>query len=421
MPFRVFRLAVVLAAAHALSAAAVARDIRLDPGTAVQPVIDAAEPGDRLLLGPGEHRGPVVITKPLTLVGDEGAIVAGPGAGTVITVSADDVTVQNLQVTGSGSSHEDLDSGIKVTKSVRNARILDNRLTGNLVGIDIHGGIDALVRGNTVTGRRDHRMNARGNGIYIWNAPGTVVADNDLRYGRDGIFVNTSRKNRFENNRFRDLRFAVHYMYTHSSELIGNRSTGNHAGYALMFSKRLVVRGNVSTNDRDHGFMLNYVNDAAVENNTVVDGRHKCLFMYNAHKNRIAGNRFQGCPIGVHFTAGSERNEIVGNAFVGNRNQVRYVGSRWLEWSDGRRGNFWSDHAAFDLNADGLADMPYRPNDLMDHVLWSQPAARLLLGSPAVQLIRWTLSAFPGLLPGGVIDSHPLMKSAPDAATEPRS
>ena len=38
-----------------------------------------------------------------------------------------------------------------------------------------------------------------------------------------------------------------------------------------------------------------------------------------------------------------------------------------------------------------------------------QPMTRLLLGAPAVQLIRWAQSRFPGLLPGGVIDSHPLM------------
>ncbi len=398
--------------------AAEARDIVVRPGTALQPLVDQAEPGDRFRLAPGEHAGPVRIDTPLSLSGMEGAVIVGGGAGTVVTVNADDVSVQGLEVSGSGSSHEALDSGIKVTKRVRNAKILDNRLIGNLVGIDIHGGIDALVRGNTIIGRRDHRMNARGNGIYIWNAPGTVVIDNDVRYGRDGIFVNTSKKNRFENNRFADLRFAVHYMYTHRSALIGNHSTRNHAGFALMYSRDLVVTGNRSVGDRDHGIMLNYVNKAEVADNAVSQGGDKCLFMYNANKNRIAGNTFEACRIGIHFTAGSERNTVSGNAFVGNRTQVKYVGTRWIEWSDDRRGNYWSDHAAYDLNGDGRADMAYRPNDLMDHVLWSQPSARLLLGSPAVQLIRWAQSSFPGFLPGGVVDSHPLMH--PGAPPEPR-
>jgi nitrous oxidase accessory protein len=403
----------------ALAGAANAADILVEPGSSLQGAVEKAEPGDRLRLVGGIREGPVVINKPLTLAGESGAGIAGKGSGTVVTISADNVTVRGLDISGSGSSHEALDSGIKVTKGIRNARVIDNRLTGNLVGIDIHGGIDAIVRGNTVIGRRDHRMNSRGNGIYIWNAPGTVVAMNVIRFGRDGIFVNTSRNNRFEGNRFRDLRFAVHYMYTHSSELIGNRSQGNHVGYALMNSKRLEVRGNVSLDDRDHGIMLNYVNDAHVADNRVVNGREKCLFMYNANKNRIERNEFRGCSIGVHFTAGSERNEMVGNAFVDNRTQVKYVGTRWLEWSDGERGNYWSDHVAFDLDGDARADIPYRPNDLIDHVLWSQPAARLLLGSPAIQLVRWTLSAFPGFLPGGVIDSHPLMRPGQAASGAP--
>jgi nitrous oxidase accessory protein len=88
---------------------------------------------------------------------------------------------------------------------------------------------------------------------------------------------------------------------------------------------------------------------------------------------------------------------------------VKYVGTRHVEWSDGKRGNYWSDHPAFDLDGNGLADSAFRPNDLMDHILWSQPAARLLLGSPAVQLVRWSQASFPAILPGGVVDSAPLM------------
>ena len=45
----------------------------------------------------------------------------------------------------------------------------------------------------------------------------SVVDGNEISYGRDGIFVLTSRENVFRNNRFRDLRFAVHYMYADES------------------------------------------------------------------------------------------------------------------------------------------------------------------------------------------------------------
>jgi nitrous oxidase accessory protein len=189
----------------------------------------------------------------------------------------------------------------------------------------------------------------------------------------------------------------------------GNVSVGNTLGYAIMFSNNITIKDNLSLSDRTHGLMLNYANNADVSGNLVRGKTDRCTFIYNAHKNLIYDNRFEGCNIGIHFTAGSERNVLTRNAFIGNRTQVKYVGTRDIEWSFEGRGNYWSDHPAFDLGGDGIADSAFRPNDLMDHILWSQPAASLLTGAPVVQLIRWAQSSFPTTLPGGVVDSAPLM------------
>ncbi len=395
------------------AASAQAAEIVVTPASgALQAAIDNAQPGDVLRLRPGVFSGAAVIDKPLTVEGTEGVEIRAEGAGSVITVTAPDVVISKVRVSGSGSSHQTIDSGIKLTKAAERAAVLDSMSIGNLYGIDIHGASDARVAGNLVVGRTDFRMNDRGNGIYVWNAPGAVIENNVVRLGRDGIFVNTSSRNVIRGNRFEDLRFAVHYMYARDGEIVGNRSSGNHLGYALMFSDGLDVRDNVSIGDRDYGIMLNYANGATIEGNYVRAAAEKCLFMYNANKNRLADNRFESCEIGIHFTAGSERNTIVGNAFIGNQTQVKYVGSRYLEWSEAGRGNYWSDHAAFDVNGDGIADSAYRPNDIIDQVLWTQPSAKLLLGSPAVQLVRWSQSQFPALLPGGVVDSAPLMAPA---------
>jgi nitrous oxidase accessory protein len=358
----------------------------------------------------------VTLDRPLSLEGQPGAVVEGDGTGSVITVRGAGAVIRGLEIVGSGSDGSAIDAGISLERTATGAVVEGNRLVGNLHGISVHGAQDSVVRSNVIEGRQDPRVNSRGNGVYVWNAPGTVVEDNDIRWGRDGIFANASKNNTFRNNLFRDLRFAVHYMYTNNSEVSGNVSVGNTLGYALMFSNRIIVRDNLSLGDHTHGLMLNYANNAEVSGNLVRGGTHeKCTFIYNAHKNRIEGNRFEGCEIGIHFTAGSERNEITGNAFIGNRTQVKYVGTRHVEWSADGRGNFWSDHPAFDLDGDGIADGAFRPNDLMDHILWSQPSAKMLLGSPAVQLVRWSQAAFPATLPGGVLDSAPLMV-APDIA-----
>jgi nitrous oxidase accessory protein len=417
----------------------------------LQAVLDRAADGDVIVLE-GAHQGPVRITRRVTLEGAPGAKLTGPGRGSVVTVSAPGVVVRGLTIRGSGTDLEAMDAGVFVEKSAIGARVEENRIEGNLYGIYIHGAENAIARKNKIVGMLERRVNETGNGVSVWNAPGAKVLDNDIRFGRDGIFVIASKRNQFSGNRFRDLRFAVHYMYTDDSEVSENTSSGNTAGFAIMYSHRLVVRDNVSDGDRNRGLLFNFANNSQITGN-VVRGRlqppdrwaspgmrsveagahglpaddevprpaagarigpEKCVFIYNANKNRFRNNRFEGCEIGVHFTAGSEGNEIVGNAFVNNRNQVKYVGSRYLDWSKDGRGNFWSDNPGFDLDGDGIADAAYRPNDLIDKVLWTAPQAKVLVNSPAVQIIRWAQTQFPALLPGGVVDSHPLM-SPPQA------
>lgn len=456
---RVNRRAVWAAALSvALAGPAFADRLTVAPGEDVQAALDRAAAGDTVVLAQGAHKGPVRIGREVTLEGAPGAVLAGPGKGSVVTVTAPRAVVRGLTVRGSGRDLEAMDAGVFVAQSATGAVVEANRLEGNLYGIYLHGAEDSVARANTIVGIEEGRVNEAGNGVSVWNAPGARVEDNDFRFGRDGIFAIASKRNVFRSNRFRDLRFAVHYMYTDDGEVIGNTSVGNTVGYAIMYSHRLEVRDNTSDGDLNHGFLFNFANSSRITGNAVRGrllparrwaspglrgkeagehglpaaeetpapaagartGPQKCVFIYNANKNRFRDNRFEGCEIGVHFTAGSEGNEIVGNAFVRNRNQVKYVGSRYLDWSKDGRGNYWSDNPAFDLDGDGVADTAYRPNDIIDKVLWTAPQAKVLVNSPAVQIIRWAQAQFPALLPGGVVDSHPLM-APPPAAPAPRA
>jgi len=443
MPHRLPLLPTTAAAFAFAAGTALAATVTVAPG-GLDGALSAAEAGDTLVLAPGTHPGPLTVRTPVTLVGQPGAVIDGGGAGNALTIFAPDVTVRNVEVRNSGLSLFEQNTGIFIGKEAHRAVIEDNRLRDNLIGIYVWGANDATVRRNDVTGRTDLRVSERGNGIQLWNAPGTQVVDNTVRDGRDGIFTTTSKKNLFARNRFERVRFAVHYMYTNDSEVSDNLSVGNNVGYAIMYSNNLVIRNNRSQGDREHGLLLNYANSSVIEGNVVdghlaaettepvetvadkdmpvasdgpVEGKRfgtwKCVFIYNANKNRFTNNRFEGCEIGVHFTAGSERNTLTNNAFIGNRTQVKYVGTRHLDWSEKGRGNYWSDNAAFDLNGDGIADEAYRPNDVIDRVMWAYPSAKLLMNSPGVQVIRWAQKQFPALHPGGVIDSAPLMNPPP--------
>jgi nitrous oxidase accessory protein len=398
---------------------AIAKEWRVAPGNGtLQSAIDMAESGDTLLLAVGTYTGSVDIHRSLILSGHGangnagGSIIDGEGSSHVITVSAPDVIIRGLKIQHSGDVAEDENSGIFITDKGDRTRIESNHLEHNLIGVYLKGPESIVVHDNVIIGSKFHRMNDRGNGVYLWNTPGSVISDNVIRYGRDGIFVNGSRNNIFSGNHMSELRFAVHYMYAHDSEVSNNVSINNHVGFAIMFSDRIIAKNNISSADEQRGLFFNAANYSVIEGNRVT-GAEKCIFIYNANFNQINNNSLQACQIGIHFTAGSEKNEIYSNAFIDNRTQVKYVGTRYIEWSKNGRGNYWSDNAAFDIDNDGIADQVYKPNDLVDQIVWRNPLAKLLLNSPSVQLLKWMQSEFPGLHPGGVTDSKPLMSPAP--------
>ena len=319
-----------------------AETLKAAPDQPLQAVLDRARAGDVIELAPGDYKGAIRIDRHVVLTGRPGAVLDGGGAGNVVTVTAPDVTIRGVTIRGSGRDLQTMDSGVFLEKSAQRALIENNRFEENLFGIYVHGAAGSRVLRNVVEGIRDGRLNEAGNGVSLWNAPDVTIAENTFRYGRDGIFTISSRKDRFVNNRFDQVRFAVHYMYTNDSEVNGNVSVGNHIGYAIMYSNRLVIRDNISDRDRDYGLLFNYANYSEIDSNWVAGGSldtiagdreegpdkergmvpearatqvlrsgpEKCVFIYNTNHNKFRNNWFEHCGIGVHFTAGSEGNEI---------------------------------------------------------------------------------------------------------------
>ena len=410
------RAAILLAATlFAGGLPAVAKTIDVRPGgDGLTRAVAEASPGDVLHLQPGQYRGPIVVEKALTIEADSPRFteVLGNGQGSVIRILAADVIVRGLHIRGSGTNSTEIDAGVYVQQGADNPVIENNWVDGNLFGISLHGPKNAVVRHNVIANRNDLWLNNRGNGIHMWNNTGTRIETNEITGGRDGIFVQLGSDNVIDGNRFEHLRFAVHFMYSKRGSVSDNISIGNHIGYALMYSDLLKVSGNVSVRDRDYGLMLNSARKAEIERNFIYGTADKCLFFYLALQNRLHDNRFEGCGVGVHVT-GSDANTVKDNAFIANRVQMHYAGTKTYEWSEDGRGNYWSDNPAFDLDGDGIADTAYRPNDIVDWIVWRYPFAKLLLSSPAMEILRLGQSQFPALYPGGVVDSYPLMAPFP--------
>ena len=402
-----------------------AADWTASPGESLQPLIDQASDGDRLMLPEGRYPGSLTIDRSLTLQGKPGAVIDAGGIGHAMVLEAPDIVIQDLTIENWGANLTDMDAGIFVEENATGSVIRDSRLSGPGFGIWLDAVSDVQVLDNVIRGDAALRSQDRGNGVHLFNVRNVTVAGNDIRHTRDGIYIDTSSQSLLRGNHMQDLRYGVHYMYAHDNRLEGNTTRHTRTGYALMQSKRLEVIDNRSEDDRRYGILMNNITDSILRGNRITGieqrrdaqgqglvsgGEGKALFVYNAQYNRFAANRFAGSDIGIHLTAGSEDNTLVGNAFVGNRQQVMYVATRAQEWSEEGRGNYWSDYLGWDLDGDGIGDTAYEPNDAMDRLLWRYPVARLLMHSPAVLALRWVQRQFPVFRPQGVKDSHPLMK-----------
>ena len=106
---------------------------------------------------------------------------------------------------------------------------------------------------------------------------------------------------------------------------------------------------------------------------------------------------------------GGEGTVLHNNRFVGNRLQVRYIGSSSVEWSREGVGNYWSSYQGWDLNQDVVGDIPYQPNDSLDRLFWLYPQSRFLMDSPLVVFLRFITAQFQLDKGKGIVDSNPIM------------
>lgn len=386
---------------------------------------------DEWTLPAGEYRGQFFIDETMTLRCQPGAILDAEGEGSVVRLQAENIRIEGCRLRNWGGDLTAMDAGIAVGPEASGAVIENNELQGVGFGIRVDRAKNVTIRANRIQGDASIRSQDLGNGIHLFNTSGTLVSGNEIWHTRDGVYIDTSNQNRIEHNFLHDLRYGVHYMFANANTVVGNHTLRTRTGYALMQSRQLTVVGNRSEDDQNYGILMNYITYSTIRDNVVSrvhrgdtggdtmisGGEGKALFIYNSLFNTIEGNRLEQSNLGIHLTAGSENNRISGNAFINNEQQVKYVATRTQEWSQEGQGNYWSDYLGWDRNGDGIGDVPYEPNDNVDRLLWTYPEARLLMNSPAIELLRWVQRAFPVIKSPGVQDSFPLMKAPSPAST----
>lgn len=384
------------------------RVLRASPGDALAAIVATLPAGSRLVLAPGEHPGPLVVDRPMTLEGEPGAALVGPGKGTVLTVVAPDVVVRDLAVRRGGDSSILGDAGIAVGGD--RVRIERVEVSDTYLGIDlrrVRGGaiVDCVVRGWA-----DLPLGRRGDGIRLWEAHDVVVTGNTLLDVRDMVAWFSSG-NRIEGNRVERGRYGVHLMFANDNAIVGNHLVDDVVGAFVMYSAEVRVERNELRGARGSASMGLGVKESSgllVRDNRFVDDT---IGIYVDMSPQVGEARFEANLIAYDHVGVSLHGVQPGLSFLGNtflENRVQVEDDRRAGGGVTFEGNAWSDYVGYDLDQDGYGDLPYEVRARTAGLAQRRPAAAFFDGTLAAALVDLVGRAFPMFRAGPLhVDPRP--------------
>ena len=374
----------------------------------LQARIDAAPAGATVQVGPGRYEGDLVIDRPLRLVGRGRPLLVGSGAGSVVRVRADDVTVEGFEIDGRRGGDLGRDSsGIHVSGA--RVRIQDCGIREALFGVYLREAPGARVERCRIRGIPGKDPGEKGSGIHAWNTVGFGFAGNEITGVRDGLYIQSSSKGTIVGNVVRDVRYGLHYMYSDDNTFEDNLFENADAGTALMYSRRIVFRRNRFLHNRGFasvGLLFKNCDDVVAEHNLIADNA-RGIFLEGSYRNLFRGNVVAESDAAIVLYDSCGGNRFAGNSFVGNMTPLALVGRRTDTVFEG---NYWSENREPDLDGDGRSDRPYRLSSVFDHFRGNLTAADLMSDGFAAAALGAAETAFPVLQPVAVVDTSPRVR-----------
>jgi len=382
-----------------------------------QPLVDAAEPGAVLVPEPGTYAGPVVVDKAITIDGQDQVTIDAGGKGTVILLDTDGATLKNLRLVNSGTSHNDIDSGVQVRGKFNVIR--DNRIEDTLFGIDLQQSNNNIVRRNHIVSK-PVELGVRGDAIRLWYSFNNQITDNVVRDSRD-IVIWYSRDNLIARNDARGGRYSLHFMYSQYNRVEDNYFEDNTVGIFVMYSDGVVLKNNTIVNA--HGptgvcLGLKESSDLVIEGNRMLycaDGVYIDVSPYQPETTNVfRDNLIAYNGVGVRWLNDWYGNTFTGNWFQGNTTQIVVEGGKTANRNTWH-GNFWDDYQGFDRDGDGIGDTPYELYAYADRLWMDVPPAQFFKATPMLEVLDFIERLAPTTEPSLLVrDPQPLRAAAID-------
>lgn len=381
------------------------------PVTSLKKAIDTAERGDTITLRAGRYvERNIVIDKPLTIRGDGGkVIIDAEGKGYVLIVRADSVTIRDLQVQNAGKSFIEDYAGILVEKS-SHCLIENVTLVENFFGIYLAESTQSTIRNNLIQTTAE-RESSSGNGIHLWYSTYVTVENNRVIGHRDGIYFEFVENGTIKDNYSeKNLRYGLHFMFSDSCRYTGNTFVNNGAGVAVMFTDRVEMTDNVFRDNwgsAAYGLLLKEIYDSRIENNRF-ENNSTGIYIEACNRLEVKGNDFIGNGWAVKLMANSMDNRFTLNNFKSNSFEVATNSRQNFNTFEN---NYWSQYEGYDLDRDGIGDVPHRPVRLFSIMVQRQPQTLVLLHSLIIDILDMAERLMPSLTPETLVDSKPKMKA----------
>lgn len=230
-----------------------------------------------------------------------------------------------------------------------------------------------------------------------------------MGHNRDGIYLEFVYESDIHHNRVAGCeRYGLHFMFSHYNRYFDNHFIGSKAGVAVMYTHDVEMRGNIFEQCRgasSYGLLLKEIQRGRIHHNRF---RHNTvgILMDGGVELSIAHNELRQNGWGMRVVASSANDTISRNNFIGNTFDVSTNSSYNSNVFDG---NYWDKHAAYDLDRDGVADVPYHMLSLFSALAERNQTVLLFFRSFLMALMEQSERLLPTITPDNYVDNAPSM------------
>lgn len=384
--------------------------VRADKANAIKNALAYCADGDTVSIEKGLYKEQdILVSKRITILGKDYPVIDGLTKGQLIVVVRDSVTISGLQLQNTGRSSMTDMAAIRL-QNVKSVSVTNNKLVNNTYGVYLQNSHYCLVYKNTIKADAKDELNS-GNGIHAWKSTHLLLQSNNISGHRDGIYFEFVTDSRIINNTSTEnIRYGLHFMFSHKDVYTHNSFINNGSGVAVMYSKQVEMYYNTfrhNWGDASYAILLKEIADSKIEHN-LFDKNTVGIYMEGTSRIQVLYNEFVENGWAMRVQSSCDNNVFEKNNFLSNSFDVATNGTMMLNTFNN---NYWDKYDGYDLDKNKVGDVPYYPVSMYSVVTERVPTAMILYRSFLTDIMNRVEKIMPSIVPDKLKDDNPLMKS----------